>query len=134
KDTCLQLLMSHSIEKNLGFDQPVFIYDFPASQAALAKINQQNPKTAARFELFINGIEIANGFHELTNAAEQRNRFKNDQQQRHQQQLNIPEIDERLMQALIHGMPDCSGVALGLDRLLMLKMKSTSIEEVINFP
>ncbi|MCH9770745.1 MAG: EF-P lysine aminoacylase GenX, partial [Gammaproteobacteria bacterium] len=132
KDTCLQLIMSHCIEPKLGFDAPVFIYHYPASQAALAKLHTDDPRIAERFELFINGIELANGFSELTDANEQNARFKQDQQQR--QQLGLPrkEIDSRFIAALKHGLPECAGVALGLDRLLMLSCQQDIIKTTLS--
>lgn len=141
KDTWLHLLMSHVIEPQLKHEykatsqlQPVFIYDFPISQAALAKTDPENPLVAERFEVYCEGLELANGFHELTDAAEQRKRFMDDNEKR--KALGIEEIplDENFLQALEQGLPDCSGVALGIDRLLMLKLKAESIAEVINFP
>ena len=124
--------MTHFIEPKLGKDRPLFIYDFPASQAALAKINNNN--LAERFEVYIHGIEIANGFHELSNGMEQRRRFLADLEKR--RELNLPEIpiDENFLAALDGGFPDCAGVALGIDRLLMLLMNTNSIKDVIIFP
>lgn len=134
RDTCLQLLMSHLIEPHLGLREPFFLYDFPASQAALAKMNPNNPLVANRFEVYIKGIEIANGFHELSNAEEQRQRFEKDLSLRQSLNRRPMEIDQRLLQALSHGLPNCSGVALGIDRLLMLKINASSISDVIAFP
>ena len=98
----------------------VFIYDYPASQAALAKISDKDSRVAERFELFIDGIEIANGFHELTDAKEQRQRFENENMKRQEMGLAQLPVDEHLLAALEAGLPDCAGVALGIDRLLML--------------
>ena len=130
-DTALQILLTHSIEPNLGRKKPLFLYDFPASQAALAKIHHQR---AERFELYIDGCEIANGFHELTNPIEQEKRFINDQQQRKAHQKFIPDIDQRFINALHNGLPDCAGVAVGIDRLLMQLAKTNHIHDVICFP
>lgn len=135
KDNLLNLLMTHIIEPNLGKNnQPAFVYDFPASQAALAKIRNDDPPVAERFELYINGVELANGFHELTNAQEQRARFTKDLAQR--KDLNYPAVpmDENLLSALEHGLPNCAGVALGIDRLIMLATQSEKISDVISFP
>lgn len=135
RDDCLHLIMTHTIEPHLGKNnKPTFIYDFPASQAALAKIRNDNPPVAERFEVYINGIELANGFHELTDATEQRNRFLNDLSER--KKLNYPEIpiDENLLAALQYGMPDCAGVALGIDRLIMLAAKKNKLADVVSFP
>ena len=133
RDTWLQLLLSHYIEPQLGKDAPCFIYDFPASQAALARLQPDNPDVASRFEVYVKGIELANGFHELQNAGEQRKRFENDRIER--KTLNQPDmpIDELFLSALTHGLPDCSGVALGLDRLAMLATGSSKIEDVLSF-
>jgi len=136
-DTCLQLLFSQKIEPNLGKGAPTFVYDYPASQAALAKINPDNPLIAERFEVFIDGMEIANGFHELTDATEQLQRFKSDQAQRKKQQKGkqklAPEIDMRFIDALKHGLPDCAGIAIGLDRLMMCLVKEREIKKVVSF-
>lgn len=133
KDTCLELILSECIEPTLGFDAPVFIYDYPASQAALAKIRTED-QVAERFELYIKGKELANGFYELTDAQEQQQRFEADNRARAQADLHQPHIDTRFIDALSHGLPDCSGVALGIDRLLMLMSHSDDIAEVISFP
>lgn len=136
RDLWLQILMTHLIEPFLGKEFPVFVYDYPASQAALAKI-RSGPFSSVgeRFEVYIQGLEIANGFHELTDAKEQRKRFKQDLIRRRQLRLSssIP-IDEYFLQALENGLPDCSGVALGIDRLVMLATKANHIHEVIAFP
>ncbi len=134
KDTMLQLLFSFKIEPQIGQESPCFIYSFPASQAALAKLNHDDPRVADRFEVYFKGLELANGFNELSDATEQRERFNHDVSQR--QALNLPAVkqDERFLQALEHGLPQCAGVALGIDRLLMLKTHSGHINEVISFP
>jgi len=127
------LLMSHFIEPHLGKTRPTFIVDFPASQAALAKIRDSNPPVAERFEVYVHGIELANGYHELNDAAEQEKRFLADNQRR--QALKLPQIppDEYLLAALTHGFPNCAGVALGIDRLVMLAVEAKAIKEVISF-
>lgn len=132
-DTLLQLLFSVAIEPQLGRDRPLFITDFPASQAALAQINSQDPRVAERFELYYQGVELANGFHELRDAEEQRQRFQQDNQQRQREGLPLQPIDHRLLAALQAGLPDCSGVALGVDRLLMLALGVPRIQSVIAF-
>ncbi len=134
KDTWLDLLFSHLIEPQL--QSPVFIYDYPGSQAALAKVekNDEGHQIARRFELVIRGMEIANGYFELTDPAEQQRRFLHDQQIRRKQQKGNYPLDENLLAALNAGLPDCSGVALGLDRLLMLVSGAASIDEVLSFP
>ena len=107
----------------LGRGALTFIYGYPASQAALARLDPQDPRAAQRFELYGEGMELANGFHELTAAAEQRARFEQDQAERRRRGLPVHALDERLLAALEHGLPDCSGVALGFERTLMLAMR-----------
>ncbi|MBS0359046.1 MAG: elongation factor P--(R)-beta-lysine ligase [Proteobacteria bacterium] len=133
KDDWLFLLMSHLIEPQLGKSIPVFIYDFPASQAALAKIQMGNPPVAERFEVYFKGIELANGFHELTNAEEQKKRFLQDIEEREQKNLPVVPLDNYFIEALSSGLPNCAGVALGIDRLIMLACQCSSIDEVISF-
>ena len=133
RDTWLQLLMSHCIEPLLGKERPCFVYDFPASQAALARIQPGNPPVAARFEVYVQGIELANGFHELQDAQEQRARFEKNLEARKQLgQPHMP-IDEFFLSALAHGLPDCAGVALGIDRLAMLAVGTQRISDVLSF-
>jgi len=107
----------------------LFIFDYPASQAALAKISKRDSRVAERFELFIDGVEIANGFHELTDAIEQRQRFECENNKRNKSGLSQLPIDENLLAALELGLPDCAGVALGIDRLLMLVAGVDSISD-----
>lgn len=133
RDTWLQLLMSHCIEPQLGKKQPCFIYDFPASQAALAKIQKTKPPVASRFEAYFKGVELANGFHELQDANEQRKRFAQNRTARKQLSLTDVPLDEFFLAALESGLPDCAGVALGIDRLLMLALQAEHIKEVISF-
>lgn len=136
RDGCLDLLMSFAVEPNLGQGgQPVFITGYPASQASLARVSQTGGQaTAHRFELYMDGLELCNGYWELTEPAEQRQRFEADNAQR--RRLGKPEmaVDETFLAALDEGLPDCSGVALGLDRLLMLKLGTADIREVLAFP
>lgn len=129
----LDLLMTHCIEPQLGKDRPLFIYDFPISQAALAKIRQETPPVASRFEVYFKGIELANGFHELQQVEEQRKRFQGDLAYRTQHGLPLVPLDERFLASLQHGIPDCSGVALGIDRLVMLALGKTSLSDVMSF-
>jgi elongation factor P--(R)-beta-lysine ligase len=132
-DAWLDLLMGHCIQPQLGRGAPCFIYDYPASQAALAQIRPGAPPLAERFELFIDGIELANGFHELQDANEQRARFKLEATRRQVLNMEPVVLDERLLNALEAGLPACAGVALGLDRLQMVLTGSDRIEDVLAF-
>lgn len=130
----LDFIFSHAVAPALGHDQPVCIYDFPACQAALARLTPTTPALAERFELFINGMEIANGFHELTDPVEQRQRFEDDNRRRLIAGKSAMPLDERLLAALEAGLPDCAGLALGIDRLLMAVHQCQSIGDVLAFP
>ncbi|WP_026025553.1 elongation factor P--(R)-beta-lysine ligase [Aliivibrio logei] len=134
RDTLLQLLFSMGVEEKIGQTVPVCVYDFPASQAALAKINPEDPRVAERFEVYFKGIELANGFHELDNAKEQLARFEDDNTKRKSMGLIEQPIDYHLIAALEAGFPDCAGVALGIDRLIMLAMGEKHIDQVMAFP
>lgn len=130
----LDLLLTHCIEPYLGEKQPVFLYDFPVSQAALARIDYtKTPAVASRFEVYYHGIELANGFHELQDPAEQRNRFENDLCYRAKNNLQTVPLDERFLAALAYGLPNCAGVALGIDRLVMLALQQNSLMDVLSF-
>lgn len=132
-DCWLDLMMTHVIEPELGTGL-VFVRDYPASQAALARLRPGTPPVAARFEAYLNGVELANGFYELADAAEQRARFENDlERRRYGKQTGIA-MDERLLSALEYGLPDCAGVALGVDRLLMIASGAKCLRDVIAFP
>lgn len=133
KDTLLQLLFSHCIEPVFAQDSPCLVYHFPASQSALAKISESDPRVAERFELYYKGIELANGFNELSDANEQARRFASDNQQRTSLGKQQVPIDQSFLSALQSGLPACAGVALGLDRLLMLKNQCDKISQVIAF-
>ncbi len=129
----LDFLFSTRVMPGLGQDGPEFIVDFPVCQAALARIREDDPPVAERFELLIRGMEIANGFHELTSATEQRARFSADNRQRQAQGRPVVKLDEQLLAALAHGLPDCAGVAVGIDRLLMQILGYDSIDKVVTF-
>jgi lysyl-tRNA synthetase class 2 len=129
----LDLLMSNVVTPRLGIAAPEFLYDFPASQAALARVRQDQPPVAERFELFWKGHELANGFGELVDASEQRQRFQFDQQRRRERGQHVPPYDENLIDALAAGMPACAGVAIGLDRLLMLMLDLPHIGDTLAF-
>ena len=130
----LDLLLSHCIEPQLGRGRLSFLHDYPAAQATLARIRPGQPPMAERFELYLNGIELANGFHELSDPAEQRRRFERDNRLRAARRLPPMPVDERLLAALESGLPDCAGVALGLDRLLMIAAGKTCLQDVLSFP
>lgn len=137
RESYLDLLLSHCIEPKLGRDDSAtFLWAYPAAQAALAEtfVDSDGNAVAKRFELYLNGLEIANGYQELTDATEQRRRFEVDNGER--QALGLPEIplDEHLLAAMQSGIPACAGVALGLDRLLMVKAKQSDIAAVLAFP
>ena len=134
-DDWLNLLIAEVIEPQLGFDAPVFIYDYPASQSALAKVavSEQGDKVAQRFELYVKGVELANGYFELTDAAEQAQRFLQEQNLRANLGKPAMQSDQFLLAALEHGLPECAGVALGFDRLMMLAMNESRIKSVISF-
>jgi lysyl-tRNA synthetase class 2 len=134
RDPWLDLLMSTIVGPQLGRGVLCFIHDYPASQAALARVRSADPPTAERFEAYFEGMELANGFRELADAAEQRARFAADQAARRSAGRSSPPVDERLLAALASGLPDCSGVALGFDRVVMLASGARSIEEVLAFP
>jgi lysyl-tRNA synthetase class 2 len=135
RDGILDLLMGAIVAPSLGWHGWCFVTHFPASQAALARLSPDDERTAERFECFIDGIEIANGFRELTDPVAQRARFDSDRQRRRARgEASPPPPDERLLAALEAGLPECSGVALGLDRLLMIALGACSIDEVIAFP
>jgi lysyl-tRNA synthetase class 2 len=127
------LLLTHVIEPALKTGL-VFIHEYPASQAALARVLPGDPPVAARFEVYFNGIELANGYHELSDAAEQRRRFERDLTRRVARRLAAVEPDGRLLAALQAGLPDCAGVALGIDRLLMIASGAGHIDDVTAFP
>lgn len=134
RDTLLQLLFSIGVEAKIGQQVPAFVYDFPASQAALAKINPQDHRVADRFEVYFKGIELANGFHELDNPKEQLSRFEQDNAKRLEMGIKPQPIDYHLIGALEAGLPDCAGVALGIDRLIMLALGCDHIDQVTAFP
>ncbi len=133
RDDCLDLLMSTIVGPRLGAGHLTFVSDYPASQAALARVRTADPAVAERFELYLDGIELANGFHELSDAAEQRRRFERDLSERRTRGLHAPPIDECLLAALAAGLPDCSGVAVGFDRVVMAAAGARDIARVIAF-
>lgn len=132
-DLLLQFIFTEIIEPTIGIDEPQFVYDFPVAQASLAKRSINDPRVAQRFECYFKGIELVNGFNELTDATEQVTRFEQDNHKRKEHALADKPIDERFIAALSHGLPECSGVALGIDRLLMLALDVQQITEVQSF-
>ncbi len=136
RDAWLDLLMGAVVGPALGHDAPVFVDEYPASQAALAQLRTEpdGTRVAERFELYVDGLELANGFHELGDAVEQRARFEHDLTVRQQNgQVRNP-LDERLLAALAEGLPDCAGVALGFDRLVMAAFRLPSLQDAMAFP
>jgi lysyl-tRNA synthetase class 2 len=134
RDMWLDLIMSHVLEPGLADQGMCFVYDYPASQAALSRIvADADVAIGQRFEVYVDGMELANGYCELTDAQEQRQRFAQDNELRRQRGQPERPLDEYLLAALEHGLPQCSGVALGLDRLLMLASQKTHISEVLAF-
>lgn len=132
-DAALDLLRSLVIEPALDPRGAVFVTDFPVAQAALARIKAGSPPTAARFELYLGRFELANGYHELADADEQARRFAADATTRVARGQPVVQPDQAFLRALASGLPDCSGVALGVDRLLLWLTGSVSLSEVLSF-
>jgi len=130
----LDFLFSDALPPLLREHRCAVVMDFPVQQAALARIRPGTPPVAERFELFIDGVEIGNGFNELNDAVEQRRRFLADQTERQRRGLPKRPIDEYFLAALAAGLPTCCGMAIGLDRLLMLLNGSQHIDDVLTFP
>jgi lysyl-tRNA synthetase class 2 len=134
KDSLLNLILGHRIEPQLGQNELTVLTDYPASQASLAKKRWNGPEEVAdRFEIYYKGIELANGYHELTNASEQRNRLNEANDTRISMKKGSLPIDEKFLTALERGLPDCCGVAVGFDRLMMLRHHQTNIAEVLSW-
>ncbi len=132
RDDWLDLLLTHCIQPLFPEDRITVVYDYPASQCALARIRDGDPPVAERFEAYL-GQELANGYHELTDAAEQRARFERDNARRRSRGEPEMPIDENLLAALEKGIPDCAGVALGIERLLMAMTGADDIRDVLAF-
>ncbi len=130
----LDHLLTSLVAPRFAPDRLTFLYDWPASQAALARIDVDDPRVAARFEAFWGELELANGFHELADAGEQRARFEAENRTRRAEGGAAVPLDERLLAALEAGLPDCAGVALGFDRLVMLAAGTDTIDAVLPFP
>ena len=135
RQSWLDLLFSHAVEPNLGHDLPTLIIEYPPATAALAKtaVDKEGNTVAKRFELYINGIEIANAYDELADGPALRERFERDNQLRKRHNLPQMPIDEHLLAASDALIP-CSGIAVGIDRLLMVITGANSLEDVISFP
>ena len=133
RDDWLDLLMTHLIQPTIPNNRILLVYDYPASQCALARVRAGDPPVAERFEVFLGPLEIANGYHELNDALEQRQRFEADLARRRARSAATPAMDERLLAGLPK-LPACAGVALGVDRLLMALMGTEKISDVVAFP
>ena len=133
RDAWLDLVLAERIVPNLSPDGLTVISHYPASQAALARLCPDDPACADRFEVFFGKVELANGFVELGDADEQMQRFRNDQDYRRARQLPVPDIDVDFIDALRAGLPPCAGVAVGIDRLLMLHENKDDIADVSHF-
>jgi lysyl-tRNA synthetase class 2 len=134
QDEWLDLLMGRVVQPSLPGESFTIVHDFPPEQAALARIRPDDPPVAERFEVFAGQQELANGYQELTDAAEQRRRFEREQKLRSVRGETVAPIDENFLAGLEHGLPECSGVALGVDRLLMLMLEFDDISSVLSFP
>jgi lysyl-tRNA synthetase class 2 len=130
----LDLLMSHAVSQHLAGTGIAVVTGYPAAQAALARLDPADRRVAERFEIFCQGVEVANGYRELADAAEQERRFAADREFR--ARLGRPDVapDQRLIEALRHGLPDCSGVAVGFDRVVMILLGLATLQEAVSFP
>jgi lysyl-tRNA synthetase class 2 len=133
RDDWLDLLMTHLIQPTIPANRILIVYDYPPSQCALAKVRQDKVPVAERFEVYVGPLELANGYHELNDAAEQRERFGRDLARRQKRAAIQPPVDERLLAALPK-LPACAGVALGVDRLMMAMLGSDKLSDVMAFP
>ncbi len=134
RDGWLDLLLAERVGPGLGHQRPVIVYDYPASQAALARVRPGDPPLAERFELFVSGIELANGYHELVDAAHLRRRSEANNAVRQTDGKSALPEQSRLLAAMEAGLPDCTGAALGFDRVVMLAAGAKSLDEVMAFP
>ena len=132
RDALLDWLFATRIQPNFPPSGLTVVHDYPAAQAALARLRKDDPRFAERFEVFAGPLELANGYHELGDADEQRARFERDNQARAARGQPVMPVDEAILAALHAGLPDCSGVALGLDRLVMAALGRSSIDEVVS--
>jgi lysyl-tRNA synthetase class 2 len=130
----LDYIHTTRVEPRLGRGRPTILHDYPADQSALAQVRQGDPPVAERFELYVNGVELANGYHELLDPAVllERNRVNNRNREA-DGKYPLPE-ESRLLEAMRHGLPACSGCALGFDRLVMVATGASTVQEVMAFP
>jgi lysyl-tRNA synthetase class 2 len=133
RDDWLDLIITHKLQPAFPRDRITIIHDYPASQCALAKVRPGDPPMAERFEVYLGRYELANGYHELNNATEQRRRFERDNETRRARGQRAIPMDESLLEVL-DAMPDCAGVALGIERLLMCLVGTDAIADVLTFP
>lgn len=134
RDDILNVVLASLVEPKLGLGTPEFLYDYPASQAALARISPQDSRVARRFELYCVGVELCNGYYELTDPAELAERDRMNNASRETEKSEQLPGATRMLAAMQHGLPECSGVALGFDRLLMVATGMTCLDQVIPFP
>jgi lysyl-tRNA synthetase class 2 len=134
RDAWLDLLLVERVQPRLGQERPTILFDYPASQAALAQVRNEQTPVAERFELFVSGVELANGYHELLDPQVLSSRNETANQQRRQDGKEPLPEDSRLLAAMNAGVPPCSGTALGFDRLVMLATGSLDISDVLTFP
>jgi lysyl-tRNA synthetase class 2 len=134
RDALLNVLLAATVEKTLGLGRPAFLLDYPPSQAALARVRPGDPPVAERFELYVRGVELANGYHELLDSREQSLRFVEANEKRKASGKEELPLDQRFLRALEAGMPSCAGVAVGLDRVVLLALGASRIDDVIAFP
>lgn len=134
RDAWLDLLLVELVQPNLGRDQPVIVFDHPSSQSAMARVRRGPPDVAERFELYIDGLELANGYHELLDAEELRRRNRENNERRVASGKPLLPVKSRLLAAMESGLPGCAGVAMGFDRVVMLAAKAATISDVIAFP
>jgi lysyl-tRNA synthetase class 2 len=130
----LDFLFSFLIQPQLGKQSICMIFDYPASQSSLARVKIGDQRLVERVEVFVDGVELGNGYFELTDSVEQQQRFDCERELRKQMGLYVPNVDKRFLNAIESGLPDCSGMALGLDRLMMISTNSKAIEQVMAFP
>jgi lysyl-tRNA synthetase class 2 len=134
RDGWLNLLLAEVVEPRLGVERPVFLHDYPVSQGALARRRPDDARVAERFELYVDGVELANGYHELLDAGELRRRMREQSELRRREGRRSLPMENRLLEAMDSGLPACSGVALGFDRLLMTAIGARCLAEVMAFP